>query len=363
MADAVERALDDLPRIHDNAAIGHLSDHTPGSMARRTLTGTLGCLQCLSKVDLPTKLCDNTLISDAIQDVYTMIRKSAVLTGFFPNAVFDAEVLIEAIRLAAELGYETAEFYHEGDLGKVRRALIEAGLRSILLPASAMKRDGMDLGGLSTEDMDRLRQWVDQAGTLGSERLMILSGPEHQDPEEREVALAATAAAAAEICSIARRGAPQVGVALEFFNNVGEPGLLLGPTDRAVELAKTVSAECSNFELTCDLSHLIQLGEEPVVSAMATASHSRHLHLANCVVADTDHPLFGDRHPPFGYEGGEVDQDALTGFLRGIQGAGYFEGDPVTVAVEIITRDGQDGKTLLREATQVVNAAFSELGL
>lgn len=292
-----------------------------------------------------------------------MIRKSTVLTAFFPSAASHTPTLVGAIRLAAELGYETVEFYHEGDLGRIRRTLIETGLKSVFSVAGSMNRRGIDMGAILPEDMDLIRQWVDNARIVGSERLMILSGPEHADSEEREMALAATAATAAHVCSICRQGAPQLGVTLEFFNNTGEPSRLLGPTERSVTLAETVRAECANFELTCDLSHLIQMGEDPVASTVATAPISRHLHLANCVVADRDNPLYGDKHPPFGHEAGEVDQEMLTRYLADVKSGGYFEGETVTLTTEVITRQGQDGETLLREATDVMRGALADAGL
>jgi sugar phosphate isomerase/epimerase len=292
-----------------------------------------------------------------------MIKKSVVLTAFFPEAVQNTDQLVRGIELAAELGYQTVEFYHEGGALRVRGALSKAGLDSIFLAAWAMKRDGMDLAALSSEELTQIQKWIEQARSLGAERMMILSGPEHEDTEDREIALAGTTAAAAEICRLARSGSPPLGVVMEYFNNTGEPYLLLGPTDRAVDLAETVKTECNNFELTCDLSHLIQLKEDPARSALVTCPHSRHLHLANCVVADPEHPLFGDRHPPFGFDGGEVNADVLTDFLRAIKDQGYFEGPPVTIGVEIIARDGQDGAALLQEATDTVNQSLLGAGV
>ena len=37
-----------------------------------------------------------------------------------------------------------------------------------------------------------------------------------------------------------------------------------------------------------------------------------------------DDPFFGDRHPPFGYPGGEIDVPELTVILRALLNAGYL---------------------------------------
>jgi hypothetical protein len=62
-------------------------------------------------------------------------------------------------------------------------------------------------------------------------------------------------------------------------------------------------------------------------------------------------------------DGGEVDYEVLTSFLKGIRAGGYFDQGDATLAVEIITRDGQDGEHLLKEATAILDDAFREAAL
>lgn len=295
------------------------------------------------------------------------IRLSAVITGFFPGSVADGSETARAVEACARLGFHTVEFFYEGeDKGLVQRVLRSTGVSSIFLPALALKREKLDLGDPDAnrrrEAVKRARGWIDEARLYGSDSVMLVSGPEREREAGREEAMARLADSLIELCGHARGQPPgqRVDICLESFNNEGEPWLLIGPPDRCSALAREITRHCGNFGLTMDLSHILQMGLEPVSVLESLAPWCRHLHLANCVIRDREHPLFGDKHPEFGYPGGELDEEDLTGFISRLFSSGFMSGrsEPVTIGMEVITREGQDPYEKLQKARSQLDRAL-----
>ncbi len=297
------------------------------------------------------------------------MRLSAVLTGLFPESVENAAEAVRGINESVRLGYHAVEFYYDGpgnaEIGRVCR---DAGIPKIYHPAFALKKRKLDLGdpdkGRRRAAVDGVKRWIDLARGFGCEAVMLLSGPERSTPAEREEAFGRLAESLDEICGFASSGggSDRVSVSMESFNSAGEPWLLIGSPDRCDRLARQVSPLRDNFGLTMDLSHLLQMGEEPVRALTAVKPWCGHLHLANCVIRDRGHPLYGDKHPPFGLEGGEVDEQWLTAFLTRLCQAGFFDrgqGSPVLFGAEVIARPPRDEPVeTARRAKAVIERAW-----
>ena len=52
-----------------------------------------------------------------------------------------------------------------------------------------------------------------------------------------------------------------------------------------------------------DTSHLIQLDEKLLDCIKKALPYCNHIHLANCVIKDKLHELYGDKHTEFGSDG------------------------------------------------------------
>ncbi len=293
------------------------------------------------------------------------IKQSATLTGLFPASVTDARETVRGIEESARLGYEAAEFFYDGPgNGEVARACRDAGIATIYHPAYALKQQKLDLGDPVEERrrqaVDRVRGWIDRAAGFGSQAVMLLSGPERSEAGDRTRAVGLLSESLETLCDHAR-GAGAMRVHLESFNNLGEPWLLMGPTARCREMAAAVAARHANFGLTFDLSHALQMGEDPLASLLSIRPYCSHVHLANCVIRDRGHPLFGDKHPPFGLAGSEVDTAWLGRFVRSLTFGGFFEGRTVTVGAEVITRPPAAPVATATEAKRALDEALAGL--
>ena len=111
---------------------------------------------------------------------------------------------------------------------------------------------------------------------------------------------------------------------------------LIGSTDLAIKLVREIREKYKNFGLTMDTSHLIQLDEEPLDSIKKTFPYCHHIHLANCIIKDRTSNLYGDKHPEFGIDGGEINIEEIRDILVTIKET--YEGSELIVGLEIIYR-------------------------
>ena len=111
---------------------------------------------------------------------------------------------------------------------------------------------------------------------------------------------------------------------------------LVGNTDLAIRLVREIRASYINFGLTMDTSHLRQLDEEPLDSIKKTFPYCNHIHLANCIVKDKTSDLYGDKHPEFGIEGGEISLEEFGNILYSIKQ--IYDLSNLWVGLEVICR-------------------------
>jgi len=207
--------------------------------------------------------------------------------------------------------------------------------------------------------IDQIVACVDEAYELNARGLAVLAG---KDPgaEGRARAKELLVDSLKHICK--RRRMP---IALETFDRVGYgKNALIGPTAEAVEIAEAVKAECPNFGLMLDLSHLPLLGETAKQCLTTAKDHLIHVHIGNCVMKDPDHPAYGDEHPRFGIPGGENGVPELVEWLRALFEIGYLDGKmpkPVSFEVKPILAQGETTAAVVANAKRTLNQAWARL--
>jgi sugar phosphate isomerase/epimerase len=186
---------------------------------------------------------------------------------------------------------------------------------------------------------------IDMAHEVSARSLMLISG---KDPGsgERASAWAALEESLDELCDYASLGAPLT-LSLETFARSSPPFQLVGPTVEAAEFGDRINKSHENFRLTIDLSHLAQLGEDPVVSVEALGARVRHLHLSTCVVTPGQAPA-GDFHLSFGAAGVAVTlRDASRALAAAASSSPHEE---VVVSVEVRPQPGEDASQVFEQS-------------
>lgn len=111
---------------------------------------------------------------------------------------------------------------------------------------------------------------------------------------------------------------------LEPFDRAIDKKYLYGPTEECVELVESLKPEADNFGIELDMAHVPLMNESFEHAIKTVAPHLKRVHLGNCVMKDRQHPWYGDRHPPIGLEGGEIDVPELAEIFRLLLDTGYL---------------------------------------
>jgi sugar phosphate isomerase/epimerase len=167
-----------------------------------------------------------------------------------------------------------------------------------------------------------MEDFIRQAAAIGATGFIFAAG----GPPAGQ-ATAAHHRAFADFCRwLCERLAPHgIDALLEPFDYDFDKRFLHGPLDRTLELVADVASDCPNFGLELDMAHL-PLMREPFVSAIQrTARWLKRVHLGNCVMRTPADPFYGDRHPPIGYPGGEIDVPQLQEILSALLDVGFLQ--------------------------------------
>jgi sugar phosphate isomerase/epimerase len=289
------------------------------------------------------------------------LYKSLIISTLFPKSLYDAEYLIQVLNEISDSNfYNTVEFYFEGsdeDRALIKQALLKYKLDSVFLAGYPLKMNQLSLGDLDPakrkQAIDSVINSIDQAYYYGSKKMLILSGKNYIQESDHKQSIEELEESVIELCSYAKDTAEDyvLDVTLEPFNDKGEPFFLIGPTGLTAEFAERVTNECNNFQLTFDLSHAVQLGEDPVESLSCLYKYVKHIHIANCVMDPTSE-FFGDKHPPINFKGGEIFEEDIYRFISHASKLGFFN-QVSMMGIEIITPQNSNELDLYRETTKI----------
>jgi len=269
-------------------------------------------------------------------------EKSIVLPAFFPISMDNAPHFLEVIKTLKNYNIHFIEFYYKGnDRKTIQEYLTSYNIKSIYLGAMATKQKNLNLSSLNQElreeSVQEMKRCVDEAYFYGSQSILINSG-RSPDNGEKKVAYEYLKKSLKELLKYIEGRAQdyRLNLSLEPGDTKVDSFSLIGSTDLAIKLVQEIKEKYGNFSLTLDTSHLRQLDEDPIDSIKKASPYCNHIHLANCIVKDKSHKLYGDKHPEFGIEGGEISMEELRNICDAIKG--IYKGTELIVGLEIICR-------------------------
>ena len=283
-------------------------------------------------------------------------RFSLVLPQAFPG-LDDGAVPGVVERAAAEHGFDVVELTPA--VGSAARRAIGSGLEragvgAVFLAGLPLLRAGVALCSAG-EDRRRavavVRDTIEQASEAGAAAVLVTSG-RSDDPLDRGAALSRLVDSLSELAAFAAEVAPELRLRLEPTDTDLQHRQLVGATTLAVSVVEQVGQRGLDLDLNLDLSHLLELGEQPAQSLARARPHCSHVHLANCVL-ERGHPLRGDRHPPFGHPRSLVGVPELAETLRSLDRLGYLAPD-VVIGLEVTPLAGDDPWATLATAVAAV---------
>ena len=166
-----------------------------------------------------------------------------------------------------------------------------------------------------------LADQVEAAAAIGAAGMVFGSGADVTE-RERPAARATFARLLRWLCG--RLKPHGITAMLEPFDRRVDKKFLYGPSSECVELVESLQPELDNLGLELDAAHVPLMGETFEHAIRTCAPHLKRVHLGNCIYGDPAHPLYGDKHPPIGIEGGEIDVPELAPILRLLLEVGYL---------------------------------------
>jgi len=160
------------------------------------------------------------------------------------------------------------------------------------------------------------------AAASGATALVFGSGP-GGPPRQHAAARAAFASFCRWVCRELRPFG--MTALLEPFDTDVDKKFLYGPVKACVKLVESLRPQTANFGIELDIAHLPLMREDLEDAIRTASSHLKRVHLGNCVLRDRQSPLYGDKHPPIGMRGGEIDVPELTRVLRTLLKVGYLD--------------------------------------
>ncbi|MBP1992931.1 sugar phosphate isomerase/epimerase family protein [Paenibacillus eucommiae] len=166
---------------------------------------------------------------------------------------------------------------------------------------------------------------IDHCYEMDAKIMHIVTG-KFEGEENKRRSLEAFIASTMELCKYAKTKAEsyELCISLEIGDRHLDRHYLLGPTREAVQAARTIQSEYSNFGLLLDQSHLPLMEEDPRKSLWLAKDYLTHIHVGNCYMKDRQAPYFGDKHIPFGVKDSEVGVAELTAFITTLKEIGFF---------------------------------------
>jgi len=251
---------------------------------------------------------------------------------------------LNAIKTLKNYDICAIEFYYKGnDRKTIKEYLISHDIKSIYLGAMAAKQKNLNLSSSNKESREKsiqeMKKCIDDAYFYNSYSILVNSG-RRPDNGEDQIAYEYLKKSLEELLEYIDGKAKdyKLNLTLEPGDTEIDSFSLVGNTDLAIKLVREIREQHKNFGLTMDTSHLRQLDEEPLDSIKKAFPYCHHIHLANCIIKDKTSNLYGDKHPEFGIEGGEISIEEIRDILKTIKE--MYEESDLVVGLEIICRKG-----------------------
>ena len=277
----------------------------------------------------------------------------------YPESITDAESHTETLKKAAQLDCIDALdcWMWRGERAKEELAILRDSGKVInynigdrfgeapTFPCSPEKADRIYA-------YDTIMREIEHALAVGSKKIVFASGPDL--PEDRE---GAKERLGELIVTIAKQLPDDVVLALEPTDRDIDKYFLLGPLDETVAFIKKWRRYAPTLGLLLDMCH-VPLMHETLESAIEKVDDTLvHIHLGNCKLDDPNHPFYGDKHIPWGYEGALYGEAEGVKLLKMLEKIGYFDKSGATVSFEMRPYEGVSSEESLNRFVEVWNRA------
>lgn len=259
---------------------------------------------------------------------------------WFPDSRGDIGAFRHTAEFLAETGVRCMEYYHDGaGAAKTGRILQDCALQSVLIGVIPLKERHLCLCG--SDDHNRAqavalcKQLARQATDSGARSLMVCSGA--NEPDNDAACFEALLASIEDMSNDIRQYDLPVELELEPCDSAMDARQFVGPYQRTLALCEALNRRGIDLALTMDSAHTVEEGQNFLEALAATRDFCRHVHLANCVIGDPAHPLYGDKHLGYEYQNTPWSFDAINALAGPLESL-YPGDESLMIGLEALCR-------------------------
>jgi sugar phosphate isomerase/epimerase len=272
------------------------------------------------------------------------------------------DMLLWVARNDAFEAFEIGYMQDERSLDLLADLLGQSHMDFCYAAQSALMTNGLNANALDEDQRmqaeQMLERCIDQAERIGATRLVFLAGRFLE--EEKEAALRQLKKTTLHICKYAK--ARNIHVEIEPFDFDIAKKSLIGPVETTARFAAEVCAECSNFGILVDLSHIPMLYDKPQHVIQGLRPYITHFHIGNTVCGCPQDEGYGDEHQRFGFPHSANDTQEVLEFLRILQKEGFFNAqDPYLLSFEVKPWKDEESTLIVANALRVLHRAWAKL--
>ncbi|HEX2925168.1 MAG TPA: TIM barrel protein [Ruminiclostridium sp.] len=146
---------------------------------------------------------------------------------------------------------------------------------------------------------------------------------------------------------------------VEPFDRSIDKKMFIGPPDLTLEFAREVHKVYSNFGLLIDCGRFPLFTESRKEILYTLQDYIMQVHIGNCVLGDMESPVFGDKHPRFGYSGSHVDAREIAHFLKDLLDINFLKpGSDKIISLEARPVEGEEPELIIANLKRVFQKAW-----
>lgn len=204
---------------------------------------------------------------------------------------------------------------------------------------------------------DILRREIGFAMEADAKKIIFASGPDV--PANREDAKKRLAEFILDVFSDVPK---DVEICFEPVDRDIDKRFLFGPAGETADFIRSIRLSgMKNFGMLLDMAHIPIMGET-LESAVRDAGETlNHIHLGNNIVSNPNHPMYGDKHVPFGEPESIYTEKDVAVLLKLLYDNGYLKQTPCTVTFEVRPKSGVSGKDTWKDFYRIWKESIATL--
>lgn len=295
-----------------------------------------------------------------------------VFNWAFPETIDNDEETLKNINFILEDEYfDSIMISHIKDLTirkKIRDMLKSSNIGVSYAAAFPIYYENLNPSSLNEnkylETLKKLKEYIEEAYFFNAKYFLIFSG---EDPgiEKRELAKQKLLLTINELCEYSYKLSKDYDYILKITLEPSDRDMakkyLLGPSIEVCEICKLINVNHDNFGVTIDLSHILLSNEKPLDYLLNLKDYIEDVHINNCIMNKENHTLFGDKHVPFGIEGGEVNTEEIINFLKILRDFNFFYRCNPLIVFEFTPLVKNDVKIVMANFKRVFNESWIKI--